>query len=479
MLAPGVQDATRPRKGPSPPDRYAETRVHTNLLFARCQRTPGYTTKEVRHGRPSLSRPSQSRSAQASGEGSAPRHPAGRSVRGRGAAGPSSRSTSDPRRRKLADAQLALARSYGLPSWPRLVLACRMTDAIWRDDADAVRELVLKHPRLLHEDARGVKGNWGPPMSYAANLGRDRIIAMLRGLGAADVQFAFDRACLQGQIDTARQLLRDGRPPRRSMRSWGRRRRRAARASQLLLELGAEISDEHGDRLAPVALVLETYCRNPGGKHRCLELFAGAGHRSAGHAADGGASRPDRSARGSSAPRSRSARADLLPPRDLSARDWAATPTSRWRCTGRRWPARRCCTCASTTTRSRSRAGCSSAGPTRTRRRRSMPRALAGTRRCSAAWSRSPTASVCEGTTLSPACCSITAPIRTLVRRCGSGCGSSTDESMHEYRDVTPLAWGRAVPRSGLGQRAGDAVDRGTWGAGVSRPRTYGRSRQA
>jgi hypothetical protein len=119
----------------------------------------------------------------------------------------------DPAVAKLADAQLARARSYGLPSWPRLVLACRMTDAIWRDDADAIRELVLKHPRLLHEDARGVKGNWGPPMSYAANLGRDRIIVMLRDLGAEDLQFAFDRACLQGRLDTARQLYAMGARP--------------------------------------------------------------------------------------------------------------------------------------------------------------------------------------------------------------------------------------------------------------------------
>jgi len=41
-----------------------------------------------------------------------------------------------------------------------------------------------------------------------------------------------------------------------------------------LLELGAEISDASGDRLAPVAMVLETYSRNPKGKHQCLELFA-------------------------------------------------------------------------------------------------------------------------------------------------------------------------------------------------------------
>src|SRR6202035_1717733 len=42
---------------------------------------------------------------------------------------------------KLADVQVALARSYGIPSWPRLVTACRMTDAIWRGDVDAVRKL--------------------------------------------------------------------------------------------------------------------------------------------------------------------------------------------------------------------------------------------------------------------------------------------------------------------------------------------------
>jgi len=59
-----------------------------------------------------------------------------------------------------------------------------MTDAICRGDVDTVRELVLRDPQLLEEDARGVKGDWGPPMSYAANLGQDAIIEMLRSLGA-------------------------------------------------------------------------------------------------------------------------------------------------------------------------------------------------------------------------------------------------------------------------------------------------------
>ena len=91
----------------------------------------------------------------------------------------------DVRAPRLADAQLVLARSYGVASWPRLVQACKLIDAIWRDDVDAVRELVLKYPRLLHENARGTeKCNWGPPMSYAANLGRDRIVEMLHELGA-------------------------------------------------------------------------------------------------------------------------------------------------------------------------------------------------------------------------------------------------------------------------------------------------------
>lgn len=175
---------------------------------------------------------------------------------------------------KLAHAQHALARSYGLASWPRLVLACRITDAICRDDADTVRDLVARRPELLSESARGVPGcNWGPPMSYAANLGRGRIVAMLRELGAADLEFAFDRACLQGQLDTARQLHALGaRPVPGSV--MGPAESQNAHGLALLLELGATIGDEHGDRLAPVAMLLETYTRNPAGKHGCLELFA-------------------------------------------------------------------------------------------------------------------------------------------------------------------------------------------------------------
>ena len=48
----------------------------------------------------------------------------------------------DPAVAKLADAQLVLARSYQVSSWNRLVQACDLVDAIWRDDLEAVRALV-------------------------------------------------------------------------------------------------------------------------------------------------------------------------------------------------------------------------------------------------------------------------------------------------------------------------------------------------
>ena len=48
--------------------------------------------------------------------------------------------------------------------------------AIWRDDLEAVRELIVKHPNLLHESAGIRNNNWGPPMSYAANLGREVLL---------------------------------------------------------------------------------------------------------------------------------------------------------------------------------------------------------------------------------------------------------------------------------------------------------------
>jgi len=96
---------------------------------------------------------------------------------------------------------------------------------------------------------------------------------MLRGLGATDLAHAFDRACLQGELDTARQLHAMGaRPGRHAL--MGPAETLNAAGMKFLLEMGAEISDADGDPLGPVAMVLEGYGRHPQGKHECLELLA-------------------------------------------------------------------------------------------------------------------------------------------------------------------------------------------------------------
>ena len=181
----------------------------------------------------------------------------------------------EPARAKLADAQLTLARSYQAPSWPRLVLACKLIDAIWRDHADAVRELVVKHPELLHQQALvRLDSNWGPPLSYAANLGRDRIITMLHQLGATDLMHALDRAVLQSRIGTARMLHRmlgSPTPPPGALGSPAYTL--SASGTALLFELGAPMVDENGERYAPVDVVLQSDSRKPDAKHQILEMY--------------------------------------------------------------------------------------------------------------------------------------------------------------------------------------------------------------
>ena len=176
---------------------------------------------------------------------------------------------------KLADAQLALARSYQAPSWPRLVQACKLIDAIWRDDIEIVREIVLQNPQLLHEDARIRNSNWGPPLSYAANLGRDEIIKLLHKFGAIDLEHAMDRAMLQSKIGTAAMLYKLlGSPPPPKDGLGGPAYTLSVPGTEFALKIGVAVRDADGNRLAPVDVVLETDSRNPAAKHRILELYA-------------------------------------------------------------------------------------------------------------------------------------------------------------------------------------------------------------
>lgn len=174
----------------------------------------------------------------------------------------------------LSDAQEKLAQSYGSPNWTRLVQSCELIDAIWSDDLEAVRRLIDQNPKLLHENARIRKDNWGPPLTYAANLGRNEMIKMLYDLGARDLKTALERAVLQSKIDTARmihEMMGSPLPPDDAL--GGAAYTLSATGTQLILELGGRVVDENGKRLAPVDIVLETDSRKPEAKHRILELY--------------------------------------------------------------------------------------------------------------------------------------------------------------------------------------------------------------
>lgn len=179
---------------------------------------------------------------------------------------------------KLADAQVSLARSYGAPSWTRMVQSCELIDAIWANDVDAIRQMIRANPHLLHEDA-GIRGvNWGPPMSYASNVGRDEIVAMLFEMGARDGEHAIDRAVLQGRISTARLLHNAlGKPTPTSDTFGGAAYTLNVAGTELLFELGATFSERNGRLHAPADVVIDSDSRAPERKHRILELYAAHG----------------------------------------------------------------------------------------------------------------------------------------------------------------------------------------------------------
>lgn len=185
----------------------------------------------------------------------------------------------DPAFAKLADAQHVLARAYHAPNWERVVQACRLTRAIRDDDLAVVRRLIAQYPKLLHEAALiRPNSNWGPPMSYAANLGLDRIVQALHDLGARDTDKALGRAVLQGRIETA-DLLHAlmGRPKGRANLLADAAYTLSVDGTAFALEIGAPVVDEHGRRLAPVDMVLETDSRDPKAKSAILEMYVAHG----------------------------------------------------------------------------------------------------------------------------------------------------------------------------------------------------------
>jgi hypothetical protein len=182
----------------------------------------------------------------------------------------------------LNDAQLVVAREYGFSSWAELkeritanTVAGHLQEAIHQDDREAVVRLLRAHPNLLHIPLWS--GNWGPPMSHAANLGRLEIIKAVAALGARDYQHAFDRAVLQGKLECARWLHEHGAKLLPGI-VMGACETLNPAGLGFLADLGAPFTDGKGNRLAPLALALETYGRHPTGKHAVLEIFARQGY---------------------------------------------------------------------------------------------------------------------------------------------------------------------------------------------------------
>jgi Ankyrin repeat len=176
---------------------------------------------------------------------------------------------------KLADAQLVLARSYSASSWTRLVQAVQLAEAIWRDDSDEVLALITRNSDLIHEHVLiRTDSNWGPPMTYAANLGRDRLIRLLHGRGARDLESAAGRAALQGKPDTVRMIYDlAGRP---SLEKWtlaGPAYTLSVEGTAVLLTLGARLVRPEGVDSNTMEHLLGTDSRNPPAKHRILEMY--------------------------------------------------------------------------------------------------------------------------------------------------------------------------------------------------------------
>lgn len=186
-------------------------------------------------------------------------------------------------RLKLSDAQLVIAREYGFSSWVQLkkritdnTAAQLIDNAIRANDAAAVTQLLTAYPNLM--DVPVVSGNWGPPMSHAANLGRLDMVKTIAALGAKDFQHAFDRALLHGDLEIARWLHEQGAKITPGI-IMGSCETLNYRGFEFLDDAGVPLTDAKGDPLAPLAMVLGTYCRNPVSKHAILQRFLARGYR--------------------------------------------------------------------------------------------------------------------------------------------------------------------------------------------------------
>jgi hypothetical protein len=104
---------------------------------------------------------------------------------------------------------------------------------------------------------------------------------MLSDLGAQDFRSALGRAVLQGKIATARMLHEMmGRPQPPEHALGGAAYTLSAEGTALVFEFGnIRMYDDNGQLLAPVDVVIETDSRKPAAKHAILGMYASHGVR--------------------------------------------------------------------------------------------------------------------------------------------------------------------------------------------------------
>jgi hypothetical protein len=111
-------------------------------------------------------------------------------------------------------------------------------------------------------------------MTYAANLGRDRILRLLHRHGAKDLESAAGRAALQGKTETVH-LIYDlaGRPSLEKLTLAGPAYTLSVEGTAVLLTLGARVAGPDGVDFNTMEHLLGTDSRRPRDKHRILEMY--------------------------------------------------------------------------------------------------------------------------------------------------------------------------------------------------------------
>jgi hypothetical protein len=197
---------------------------------------------------------------------------------------------------KLADAQLAIARSYGFQSWPKLRthlnyqgLVGELKQAIDSNSLDTVKRLMTRHPEL-HAAPLGYGKNG--PLTWAAEC-------RVPWEAPSDARLAIARWMLENGSDVhqggdgplMRAALSDLRTPMLDLLSeygadvnahWSGFypiicapcEALAPQCLRWLLDHGADPRTRSGKYGTPLSMLIGTYSRNSAGKHACLETMA-------------------------------------------------------------------------------------------------------------------------------------------------------------------------------------------------------------